>query len=214
MGYWSDWSVPILVTTAAAFTYIAGLLVWVEGLPWAHMGLLLGGGGLASAGFMGRQGHCSAQTLEYCLGREVSFYQSPSAVPLEALSTPPPDQQEPFWLSTPAADTIQKLIGLPPHSALHTEALRLNHSALGAPWGQGSGLFQNPRAWISQRVDALSWAVCLQQNPGTFHGGIPRARRLEAWSNLEGGQAWTGLGWAFLVPVGRVCCLPRVRPRA
>uniref|UniRef100_A0A452U1V2 Glycerophosphodiester phosphodiesterase domain containing 5 n=1 Tax=Ursus maritimus TaxID=29073 RepID=A0A452U1V2_URSMA len=27
MGYWSDWSVPILVTTAAAFTYIAGLLV-------------------------------------------------------------------------------------------------------------------------------------------------------------------------------------------
>lgn len=36
MGYWSDWSVPILVTTAAAFTYIAGLLVWVEGLPWAH----------------------------------------------------------------------------------------------------------------------------------------------------------------------------------
>uniref|UniRef100_A0A9L0S892 Glycerophosphodiester phosphodiesterase domain containing 5 n=1 Tax=Equus caballus TaxID=9796 RepID=A0A9L0S892_HORSE len=27
MGYWSDWSVPILMTTAAAFTYIAGLLV-------------------------------------------------------------------------------------------------------------------------------------------------------------------------------------------
>ncbi|XP_073072104.1 glycerophosphodiester phosphodiesterase domain-containing protein 5 isoform X2 [Manis javanica] len=27
MGYWSDWSVPILVTTAAAFTYISGLLV-------------------------------------------------------------------------------------------------------------------------------------------------------------------------------------------
>ncbi|EHA99880.1 Glycerophosphodiester phosphodiesterase domain-containing protein 5 [Heterocephalus glaber] len=27
MGYWSDWSVPILVTTATAFTYIAGLLV-------------------------------------------------------------------------------------------------------------------------------------------------------------------------------------------
>nr|XP_012600350.1 glycerophosphodiester phosphodiesterase domain-containing protein 5 isoform X1 [Microcebus murinus]XP_012600351.1 glycerophosphodiester phosphodiesterase domain-containing protein 5 isoform X1 [Microcebus murinus]XP_012600352.1 glycerophosphodiester phosphodiesterase domain-containing protein 5 isoform X1 [Microcebus murinus]XP_012600353.1 glycerophosphodiester phosphodiesterase domain-containing protein 5 isoform X1 [Microcebus murinus]XP_012600354.1 glycerophosphodiester phosphodiesterase len=27
MGYWSDWPVPILVTTAAAFTYIAGLLV-------------------------------------------------------------------------------------------------------------------------------------------------------------------------------------------
>ncbi|XP_064144782.1 glycerophosphodiester phosphodiesterase domain-containing protein 5 isoform X3 [Loxodonta africana] len=27
MGYWSDWSVPILVTTAAAFTYIAGLLI-------------------------------------------------------------------------------------------------------------------------------------------------------------------------------------------
>nr|XP_045364760.1 glycerophosphodiester phosphodiesterase domain-containing protein 5 isoform X1 [Camelus bactrianus]XP_045364761.1 glycerophosphodiester phosphodiesterase domain-containing protein 5 isoform X1 [Camelus bactrianus]XP_045364762.1 glycerophosphodiester phosphodiesterase domain-containing protein 5 isoform X1 [Camelus bactrianus] len=27
MGYWSDWSVPILITTAAAFTYVAGLLV-------------------------------------------------------------------------------------------------------------------------------------------------------------------------------------------
>uniref|UniRef100_A0A2I3GQZ8 Glycerophosphodiester phosphodiesterase domain containing 5 n=4 Tax=Catarrhini TaxID=9526 RepID=A0A2I3GQZ8_NOMLE len=27
MGYWSDWPVPILVTTAAAFAYIAGLLV-------------------------------------------------------------------------------------------------------------------------------------------------------------------------------------------
>lgn len=27
MGYWSDWFVPILMTTAAAFTYIAGLLV-------------------------------------------------------------------------------------------------------------------------------------------------------------------------------------------
>lgn len=27
MGYWSDWSVPILMTTAAAFTYIAGLQV-------------------------------------------------------------------------------------------------------------------------------------------------------------------------------------------
>ncbi|XP_076969664.1 glycerophosphodiester phosphodiesterase domain-containing protein 5 isoform X2 [Tamandua tetradactyla] len=27
MGYWSDWSVPILVTTAAAFTYITGLLI-------------------------------------------------------------------------------------------------------------------------------------------------------------------------------------------
>lgn len=27
MGYWSDWSMPILTTTATAFTYIAGLLV-------------------------------------------------------------------------------------------------------------------------------------------------------------------------------------------
>lgn len=27
MGYWSDWSVPILMTAATAFTYIAGLLV-------------------------------------------------------------------------------------------------------------------------------------------------------------------------------------------
>ncbi|XP_035121296.1 glycerophosphodiester phosphodiesterase domain-containing protein 5 isoform X3 [Callithrix jacchus] len=27
MGYWSDWPMPILVTTAAAFAYIAGLLV-------------------------------------------------------------------------------------------------------------------------------------------------------------------------------------------
>lgn len=27
MGYWSDWSVPILMATAAAFTYIAGLQV-------------------------------------------------------------------------------------------------------------------------------------------------------------------------------------------
>ncbi|XP_030872159.1 glycerophosphodiester phosphodiesterase domain-containing protein 5 isoform X2 [Gorilla gorilla gorilla] len=27
LGYWSDWPVPILVTTAAAFAYIAGLLV-------------------------------------------------------------------------------------------------------------------------------------------------------------------------------------------
>lgn len=27
LGYWSDWSVPILMTTVAAFTYIAGLLV-------------------------------------------------------------------------------------------------------------------------------------------------------------------------------------------
>lgn len=27
MGYWSDWSVPILLTAATTFTYIAGLLV-------------------------------------------------------------------------------------------------------------------------------------------------------------------------------------------
>lgn len=27
MGYWSDWSIPILVTTAAGFTYITVLLV-------------------------------------------------------------------------------------------------------------------------------------------------------------------------------------------
>lgn len=27
MGYWSDWSIPILVTTAAGFTYITMLLV-------------------------------------------------------------------------------------------------------------------------------------------------------------------------------------------
>uniref|UniRef100_A0A452U251 Glycerophosphodiester phosphodiesterase domain containing 5 n=1 Tax=Ursus maritimus TaxID=29073 RepID=A0A452U251_URSMA len=47
MGYWSDWSVPILVTTAAAFTYIAGLLVLAlchiavgqqMSLHWLHKG--------------------------------------------------------------------------------------------------------------------------------------------------------------------------------
>lgn len=27
MGYWSDWSIPILVTTAAGFTYVTVLLV-------------------------------------------------------------------------------------------------------------------------------------------------------------------------------------------
>lgn len=27
LGYWSDWSVPILMATAAAFTYVAGLQV-------------------------------------------------------------------------------------------------------------------------------------------------------------------------------------------
>ncbi|KAK9402621.1 GDPD5: Glycerophosphodiester phosphodiesterase domain containing 5 [Crotalus adamanteus] len=27
MGYWSDWSIPILVTTAAGFTYITALLI-------------------------------------------------------------------------------------------------------------------------------------------------------------------------------------------
>lgn len=36
MGYWSDWSIPILVTTAAGFTYITVLLVsttpFAEGL--------------------------------------------------------------------------------------------------------------------------------------------------------------------------------------
>ena len=38
MGYWSDWSVPILMTTAAAFTYIAGLQVHgADGGP--HPGL-------------------------------------------------------------------------------------------------------------------------------------------------------------------------------
>lgn len=51
MGYWSDWSVPILVTTAAAFTYIAGLLVLAlchiavgqqMNLHWIHkMGLVV-----------------------------------------------------------------------------------------------------------------------------------------------------------------------------
>lgn len=50
MGYWSDWSVPILVTTAAAFTYIAGLLVCGEKLPWAHVGLFLVEGDMACAG--------------------------------------------------------------------------------------------------------------------------------------------------------------------
>uniref|UniRef100_A0ABI7ZW03 GP-PDE domain-containing protein n=1 Tax=Felis catus TaxID=9685 RepID=A0ABI7ZW03_FELCA len=51
MGYWSDWSVPILMTTAAAFTYIAGLLVLAlchiavgqqMNLHWLHkMGLVV-----------------------------------------------------------------------------------------------------------------------------------------------------------------------------
>lgn len=50
MGYWSDWSVPILVTTAAAFTYIAGLLVCVEGLPWAPVSLILVEEGVTCAG--------------------------------------------------------------------------------------------------------------------------------------------------------------------
>uniref|UniRef100_A0A5F8HGB6 Glycerophosphodiester phosphodiesterase domain containing 5 n=1 Tax=Monodelphis domestica TaxID=13616 RepID=A0A5F8HGB6_MONDO len=27
MGYWSDWSIPILLTTATGFTYITGLLI-------------------------------------------------------------------------------------------------------------------------------------------------------------------------------------------
>ncbi|XP_053780322.1 glycerophosphodiester phosphodiesterase domain-containing protein 5 isoform X3 [Desmodus rotundus] len=51
MGYWSDWSVPILMTTATAFTYIAGLLVLAlchiavgqqMSLHWLHkMGLVV-----------------------------------------------------------------------------------------------------------------------------------------------------------------------------
>uniref|UniRef100_A0A671FQJ1 Glycerophosphodiester phosphodiesterase domain containing 5 n=1 Tax=Rhinolophus ferrumequinum TaxID=59479 RepID=A0A671FQJ1_RHIFE len=48
MGYWSDWSVPILMTTAAAFTYIAGLLVHgavSEGRwPSSQEGVLADGG--------------------------------------------------------------------------------------------------------------------------------------------------------------------------
>lgn len=74
MGYWSDWSVPILVTTAAVFTYIAGLLVWVEGLPWAHVpyvGLSPGGAGLASAGFWGI-GICP-DSLNVAWEEEISF---------------------------------------------------------------------------------------------------------------------------------------------
>ncbi|XP_054581604.1 glycerophosphodiester phosphodiesterase domain-containing protein 5 [Eptesicus fuscus] len=51
MGYWSDWSVPILMTAATAFTYIAGLLVLAlchiavgqqMNLHWLHkMGLVV-----------------------------------------------------------------------------------------------------------------------------------------------------------------------------
>lgn len=50
--------------------------------------------------------------------------------------------------------------------------------------------------------------------PRDLSQGNSQRRRLEAWSNLEESQAWTRLAWAFLVPVGRVCCLPRVTPRA
>lgn len=45
MGYWSDWSVPILMTAATAFTYIAGLLV-------RGAGPAPGRGGMACAGLM------------------------------------------------------------------------------------------------------------------------------------------------------------------
>ncbi|EPQ08309.1 Glycerophosphodiester phosphodiesterase domain-containing protein 5 [Myotis brandtii] len=51
LGYWSDWSVPILMTAATAFTYIAGLLVLAlchiavgqqMNLHWLHkMGLVV-----------------------------------------------------------------------------------------------------------------------------------------------------------------------------
>lgn len=96
MGYWSDWSVPILVTTAAAFTYIAGLLVWVEGLPWAHVlhaGLSPGGAGLASAGSMGDRDIVLSRLPEL-LGRRRSHFTSLLQLP----TVPTPRPERPFWL--------------------------------------------------------------------------------------------------------------------
>lgn len=166
MGYWSDWSVPILVTTAAAFTYIAGLLVWVEGFPWAHVGLLLVEGDMACDG--GHRVLLLPRPLECCLGLRpesskvgglilrVSFG-CPFGSPFPPLPQPLPlplGQQEPFWLSAPATGTYQK--GLPTLNVLHTERLRLTTFCTRGSWGQSAGLLLSPRTWISQTVDTSS----------------------------------------------------------
>lgn len=135
MGYWSDWSVPILVTSAAAFTYIAGLLVWrgwgrvpwwlcsQEGQAWplrVYRGI----------------GLLSTWTPSVLLGRRRSHF--PSLLRLSLWKPLPAIQaEEPFWLSASTTDIFQKLLGLPTHSALHTERLGLSTLSTGSSLGAG-----------------------------------------------------------------------------
>ncbi|KAM8923279.1 glycerophosphodiester phosphodiesterase domain-containing protein 5 isoform 3-T3 [Lycaon pictus] len=101
MGYWSDWSVPILMTTAAAFTYIAGLLVLAlchiavgqqMNLHWLHKGTapFLHVGALAAitalswivAGQFARAERSSSQMAILCIFFAVvfAFYLAPLTI--------------------------------------------------------------------------------------------------------------------------------------
>lgn len=208
MGYWSDWSVPILVTTAAAFTYIAGLLVWVEGLPWAHVGLLPGGAGLVSTGLWEVGTLSCLDPLDVVWKEEVSFgcsFGSPF---------PPPRPEDPFWLLASTSGIFQKLIRLPTPSVLHSERLRLSTMHRELLGDRAQICFRSLRPGNLPTSRSVKLGSFCAAKPRDLSQGNSQKRRLEAWSNMEGSQAWTGLGWTFLVPVGRVCCRPRVRPRA
>lgn len=190
---------PILVTSAAAFTYIAGLLVWgEEGLLW----WLCSQEGQAWPLLVYRGiGLLSSRTPWVLLGGRRSHFTSLLRLPLwKPLSTPQ---------ARGAILAFRIYYRHLPETAWAAYPQCPPHTALAAPWGQGSDL--PPNLPTSRSVMPGSFPTA---EPRDLSQGNSQRRRLEAWSNLEGSQAWTGLGWAFLVPVGRVCCLPRVSPRA
>lgn len=176
---------PILVTSAAAFTYIAGLLVWgEEGLLW----WLCSQEGQAWPLLVYRGiGLLSSRTPWVLLGGRRSHFTSLLRLPL--------------WkpLSTPQASTTgicQKLLGLPTHSVLHTQHWQL----LG---GRAQICLR-----ISQQAEVLCRAVFLQLNPGTFHRGILRGGGLRPgviWKEARPGQGWAGHSWCLWG--GCVACL-------
>lgn len=127
---------------------------------------------------------------------------------------PTPRPEDPFWLSASTSGIFQKLIRLPTPSVLHSERLRLStmHWELLGDRAQICFRMLRPGNLPTSRSVKLG-SFCAAK-PRDLSQRNSQKRRLEAWSNMEGSQAWTGLGWTFLVPVGRVCCLPRVRPRA
>lgn len=149
-------------------------------------------------------GLLSARTPWVLLGGRRSHFTSLLLPLWKPLSTPTLRPEEPFWLSASTTDICQKLLGLPTHSVLHTERLRLSTRSTGSSLGGRAQICLR----ISQQAEVLCRAVFLQLNPGTFHRGILRGGGLRPgviWKEARPGQGWAGHSWCLWG--GCVACL-------